>query len=143
MATALQSSIMNSVRSLAYLLAVCMLSCHDSPTEPRATALANGRWTGGNACLAVTDAGCNLAVGCGHGMFPKPAIRSDGTFDVDGTYRIEVGPISIDPPPPAHYSGSLVGSHLTLRVVPDGGSPPPATYSLTPTSDGKCPIPCL
>jgi hypothetical protein len=44
----------------------------------------------------VTDSGCNLAVGCGHGQFPRPTVRADGTFDVDGKYRIEVGPISID-----------------------------------------------
>jgi hypothetical protein len=134
---------MSDMRSLAYLLALCLLSCHDSPTDPRPTVLANGRWTGGNACLSVTDTGCNLAVGCGHGVFPKPAIRSDGTFDVDGTYRIEAGPISIDPAPPAHYSGTLAGSRLTLRVVPSSGSLPPASYSLAPSSAGTCPVPCL
>jgi len=125
------------------LLILFVLSCHDNPTEPRPAALENGRYTGDNACLAVTDTGCNLVVGCGHGTFPKPAIRSDGTFDVDGTYRIEAGPISIDPPPPAHYSGSLAGSRLTLRVVPTVNSLPPATYSLTPSTTGTCPVLCL
>jgi hypothetical protein len=85
---------------------------------------------------------CNLAVGCGHGRFAKPILRADGTFDVDGTYRIEAGPISIEPAPPAHFSGVVSGSRLTLRVAPSG-SLPLASYSMSLTAAGTCPIPCL
>jgi hypothetical protein len=74
-----------------------LLDCDGSPSGRAGGLLANGRWTGDGACLSVADSGCNLAVGCGHGQFPRPTIRADGTFDVDGTYRIEAGPISIDP----------------------------------------------
>jgi hypothetical protein len=70
-------------------------------------------------------------------------IRADGTFDVDGTYRIEVGPISIEPAPPAHFSGSISSSRLILTVVPTAGSLQLASYSMTPTSVGTCPIPCV
>ena len=121
----------------------CLLACNRSPTGPGEGPLAAGRWTGEGACLSVTDSGCNLAAGCGHGQFPRPTIRNDGTFDVDGTYRIEVGPISIDPAPPAHFSGSVTGSRLILNVVPSAGSLPPASYSMTPTNAGMCPIPCV
>jgi hypothetical protein len=69
-------------------------------------------------------------------------IRADGTFDIDGTYRIEVGPISIEPAPLAHFSGVVRGSQLTLHVVPSG-SLPAASYSITPTTAGTCPIPCV
>ena len=119
-----------------------LLACHDSPTRPD-EGLATGRWTGEGACLAVTETGCNLAVGCGHGQFPRPIIRPDGTFDVDRTYRLEVGPISINPAPPAHFSGSVNGSRFMLTVVPTGASLPPASYSMTRTSTGACPIPCV
>jgi hypothetical protein len=91
----------------------------------------------------VTDTGCTLAVGCGHGQFLRPIIRADGTFDADGTYRIEVGPISIEPAPPAHFSGSMAGSRLTLTVIPTAGSLLPASYSMTPASNSGCPIPCV
>jgi hypothetical protein len=77
------------------------IACNRSPAGPSEGPLATGRWTGDGACLSVTDTGCNLAVGCGHGQFPRPIIRAGGTFNVDGTYRIEVGPISIEPAPPA------------------------------------------
>src|SRR4029077_17396022 len=117
-------------------------ACGGNPAEPRPGPLADGRWTTDGACLSVADTGCNLTVGCGHGQFPRPTIRGDGTFDVDGTYRIEVGPVSIDPPPPAHFSGSVTGSRLILNVVPSG-SLPPASYAMTPTSSGTCPIPCV
>jgi hypothetical protein len=131
-------------RSLAIVLIACggLLACHGSPTFPGEGPLPNGRWVAASACLSVTDTGCSLAVGCGHGQFPRPTIRADGTFDVDGTYRIEVGPISIDPAPPAHFSGSVTTSQLMLTVV-GSGSLPPASYSMTPTTAGTCPIPCV
>src|ERR1700680_2071589 len=106
---------------IVWLLALS--ACRSNPTAPGGTPLANGRWSGNGACLSVTDMGCNLAVGCGHGQFPKPIVRSDGTFDVDGTYRIEVGPVSINPAPPAHFSGSVSGSTLILTFVAHVGSP--------------------
>lgn len=121
----------------------CLLACNRSPTGPSEGPLATGRWTGDGACLSVSDTGCNLAVGCGHGQFSRPIVRPDGTFDVDGTYRIEVGPISIDPAPPAHFSGFVTGSRLILNVVSTAGSPPPASYAMTPTTAGTCPIPCV
>jgi len=120
-----------------------VLACNRIPTSPAEEPLATGRWTGDGACLSVTDTGCNLAVGCGYGQFPRPIIRADGTFDADGTYRIEVGPISIEPAPPAHFSGSIAGSRLTLTVVATARSLPPASYSMTATTAGGCPIPCV
>src|SRR5713101_1604795 len=79
------SMVMRRSRGLAVLFVVSsvLLSCHGSPTAPGEALLATGRWTGDGACLAVSDTGCNLAVGCGHGQFPRPIIRSDGTFDID------------------------------------------------------------
>ena len=119
-----------------------LLACNGNSAGPSEGPLATGRWTGDGACLSVADTGCNLAVGCGHGQFPRPIIRADGTFDVDGTYRIEVGPISIEPAPPAHFSGVVLGSRVTLNVMPSG-SLPAAVYSMTPTTAGTCPIPCV
>lgn len=119
-----------------------LLACNRNPAGPSEGPLATGRWTGDGACLSVADIGCNLAVGCGHGQFARPIIRADGTFDVDGTYRIEVGPISIEPAPPAHFSGVVTGSRLSLKVMPSG-SIPPASYSMTPTTTGTCPILCV
>jgi hypothetical protein len=73
----------------------------------------------------------------------RPTLRADGTFDVDGTYRIEAGPISIEPAPAAHFSGSMIGSRLTLRVVPSVLSLPAATYSMMLTGAGACAVRCL
>jgi hypothetical protein len=130
------------VLRVALVACGCLLACNRSPTGPAEGPLATGRWTGEGACLSVTDTGCNLTVGCGHGQFARPIVRPDGTFDVDGTYRIEVGPISINPAPPAHFSGSATGSRLILNVMPSG-SLPPASYSMTPTTAGTCSIPCV
>jgi hypothetical protein len=88
--------------------------------------------------------GCDLVVGCGHGQFPSPVLHPDGTFEVHGTYRIEVGPISINPAPPATFSGILSGQTLTLSVTPSDPSLRPASYVLQLTNGtGKCAVPCL
>jgi len=132
------------MRRVGLLIVFCgnVIACSHNPTGPGAGPLAAGRWTGDGACLSVASAGCDLTVGCGHGRFAQPTVRADGTFDVDGTYRIEVGPISIEPAPPAHFSGVVSGSRVTLTVVPSG-SLSPATYSMIRTTTGTCSIPCV
>jgi hypothetical protein len=124
----------------------CLLgsSCSGSAIQPHDTMLPPGRWTGDGACLSVAQDGCDLVVGCGHGQFPLPAVRADGTFAVEGTYRIEAGPVSITPAPPATFSGTVRGQTLILNVTPSESSLRPASYALQVTSaSGKCAVPCL
>jgi hypothetical protein len=104
-----------------------------------------GRWAGTNGeCLAVAANVCDLVVGCGHGQFPPPVIRADGTFEISGTYRIEAGPISINPAPPAAFSGLLTGDTLTLSVTPSDPSLRPVSVVLQLTNaSGKCAVPCV
>jgi hypothetical protein len=88
--------------------------------------------------------GCDLVVGCGHGQFAQPDVHPDGTFAVNGTYRIEAGPISVNPAPPATFSGVLGGKTLTLSVMPTDPSLQPASYVLQLTNDArKCAVPCV
>jgi len=132
-------------RTVAIAL-VCLLAaaCAGSPTQPHSTSLPTGRWTGDGPCLSVAADVCDLVVGCGHGQFSPPVVRADGTFEVSGTYRIEVGPVSIDPAPPAMFSGVLKGQTLTITVTPSDPSLRPATYVLQLTNGtGKCSVPCL
>ena len=124
------------------ILACVIGACGGPPTEPGLVALTDGRWSGDGPCLTVTGQQCNFTIGCGHGQFPVPMIRADGSFDVVGTYRIEAGPISIDPAPPARFSGMLAGTTLTLTVVPNGGGPL-GPYTLQPSTAGTCSVPCL
>jgi hypothetical protein len=127
--------------SLACLL---VTACAETPTQPRDTTLATGRWAGDGACLSVAVDSCDLVVGCGHGQFAQPGIHADGTFEVNGTYRVEVGPISINPAPPAMFSGVLKGQTLMLSVTPGDPSLRPASYVLQLTNGtGKCAVPCV
>ena len=112
-----------------------------SPTEPHAARLTDGHYSGSGACLTVADSGCDFVAGCGHGQFPRPDVRGDGTFDVDGTFRIEVGPVNPNPPPPAHFSGTVSGSTVMLTVTPAGQNP--SSYSMTLGPPGKCGVPCV
>jgi len=70
-------------------------------------------------------------------------VGADGTFEVDGTYRIEAGPVSIEPAPPAHFSGSFDGSRLILTVTPTVTSLPAASYSMILSGAGTCSVPCV
>src|SRR5262245_45562743 len=131
------------VVAVAFVCFVCG-SC-SSPTEPRDTNLSTGRWTGASGvCLSVAAEGCDLVAGCGHGHFPLPVVHADGTFAVTGTYRIEVGPVSINPAPPATFSGVQSNETLTLSVTPSDPSLRPETYVLRlTTASGKCAVPCV
>ncbi|HMF97450.1 MAG TPA: hypothetical protein VKE96_24285 [Vicinamibacterales bacterium] len=125
--------------------AVCSatVGCSGTPAGPAAMPLPLGHWTG-EGCLSVAQSGCDLVVGCGHGQFPRPLLGTDGAFVADGTYRIEAGPVSISPPPPARFSGVVSGRTLTVTVVPADGSSPPASYRLQLTSNsGTCIVPCV
>ena len=123
---------------------ILLVACNGSSTAPHADAVIDGRWAGDNACLDLRHTSTStLRVGCGHGEFPALNIRSDGTFDVDGTYRIEIGPVSQDPAPPAHYSGTLKDSRLTVTVTPSVSTLPAATYRLTYNPNATCGPACL
>ena len=136
---------MSTLRLLACTVttALTCCACAGTPTEPRDTTLPTGRWTSDGACLMVTEQTCDLIAGCGHGQFPRPTLRPDGSFDVDGTYRIEIGPVSIEPAPAAHFSGLLSGTTLTLRVVPGASGVSPASYTMKPGGTGICGVRCL
>jgi hypothetical protein len=125
---------------------ICLLAaaCTGTPTQPRDTTLPTGRWTGDGACLSVAVDGCDLVAGCGHGQFAQPHVLADGTFTVNGTYRIEVGPVSVNPAPPATFSGVVSGQTLTLSVAPSDPSLRPASYVLQLTNSTlKCAVPCV
>jgi hypothetical protein len=120
-----------------------LTACQSDPARPSEGPLAPGRWaTQNGACLTVTETTCTFVVGCGHGEFLTPTVRADGTFDVDGTYRVEAGPVSITPAPPAHFSGSVTDTQLILNVIPSAALPT-GSYSMSRTSAGRCSVPCL
>lgn len=125
---------------------VLLLACNHSPTEPRPLAIAAGKWSGDGACLVVgggQPSMSTLTAGCGHGSFPTPVIRSDGTFDADGTYGIEAGPVRPNPAPPAHYSGNLTSTTLTLKVVSSDPAIQPLTLRMHVDPNATCAPPCV
>jgi hypothetical protein len=129
---------------ICVLLGACSAG---TPAAPAATMLSAGVWTG-DGCLSVTGDGCELIVGCGHGRFPMPPIGADGTFSVEGTYRIEAGPVSTDLAPPATFSGVVKGQTMTLVVTPRDSSGRPAPNSLQfvlqfNNSSGRCVAACV
>jgi len=140
-----------TVAIAASLLAGCNNSSPTEPllqaTEPATGTLALGRWSAeGSACLTVAQPEINLIAGCWRGRFPMPAVRADGTFDADGTFRFEAGPSQDTPGAPAHFSGRIDGTALTLTVQQTAPSAAPATpvsFALTFAGEGTCSPLCV
>jgi hypothetical protein len=130
--------------TLALLLSVAVCGCTSSPTALEAGPLAAGHWSSNTGqCLSVTESSCNFVAGCGHGQFPRPQVNADGTFQADGTYRVEVGPILIQPAPRALFYGSVSGSKLILTVTPTDPSLSISTYTLFLNGTGTCSVVCV
>lgn len=125
------------------LATVSMHACANA-SAPTDITMPLGRWAGSGACLSVAADGCDLVVGCGHGQFSRPIVHPDGSFAITGTYRIEVGPVSINPAPPAAFSGTLTGGSVTLTIAPTDPALKPFSVQLQLTDGtGRCAVPCV
>jgi len=117
-------------------------------TEPRAL-MSLGRWStesSNGACLTVEDTQVTLIAGCWRGRFSRPSIGADGTFSAEGTFRFEAGPSRDDPAPPAHFTGAISGTSLTLniqRTGQSGSSDAPVSFALTFSGEGTCSPLCV
>lgn len=134
-------NVLNITLSFLILLAGC-----SSPTAPRVEAssldrtLAGGQWMGNDtaACMTVAEAEVELISGCWHGRFARPVVGPAGTFSVTGSYQFEAGPVKIEPPPAARFTGTLSGTTLTIRVERVDQTVPPTEYSFTLSENGRC-----
>jgi hypothetical protein len=104
---------------------------------PTPSRLANGHWGGQPGCIDVTDSAVILDDGCVTGSFSNPTLDADHRFEVDGTFVNKLfGGIS----EPAHYSGVLEGTFLTLTIrLGDGGG---FRITLRLGSPGDCALGC-
>lgn len=115
-----------TTRLIQLLAAIVLWSCIacGTPTEP-GVRIQNGWWTSSSGFgLYVQQGSASLAAGCGHGSFPLPTPRRDGTFEADGTFGFQGGP----PPqggasyPPARFVGQTDGIHMTLTIQRSGSA---------------------
>jgi IPT/TIG domain len=91
--------------------------------------LTAGRWAAASGiCVTVTNTTVNVTAGCYHGSFALPSIGGDGRFEVDGTLTFG-GPVPAIPPP-AHFSGVVQGSTLTITAKSGDKTAGPWTVQL-------------
>jgi hypothetical protein len=108
--------------------------------EPVSSALAAGHW-GGPICVEVLASEIDITGQCAFGSFALPAtIDPDGHFESDGRWAAGVGPVTLPSGEPAHLSGVVQGTKLTLLVQT-------ATATIGPVvvdygSETPCPTPC-
>jgi hypothetical protein len=104
--------------------------------------VSEGFWGGMHVRMKVAGEGVELEFDCARGSISAP-FRTDaeGRFDLPGTYTREGhGPIRIGREPtaaPAHYSGRVEGSKMTLSVRLDEPAQALGSYSLTRGSEGR------
>ena len=115
-----------------------------APTVTDAVALpavlVPGHW-GGNVCVDVTSTIVRVSAGCGFGSFPTPTVGADGRFEADGTFGISIGPLPPNPiTPPAHFSGLVQGTSMTLTVR--GASQTYGPWSVQLGDPTPCAPPC-
>jgi len=78
--------------------------------------LTTGHWGANGVCVEVSNTGVSATNGCAFGNFPTPAVGADGHFEADGTLTFG-GPAPLPgPSPPAHFSGVVQGTSMTLTI---------------------------
>jgi hypothetical protein len=101
--------------------------------------LAAGHWGGADACVDVDATQVVVRTSCAISFFVLPVLAADGSFSGDGTYQPIPGAGPADPVP-AHFSGSVNGTTLTLTIQTAHDSIGPATVKLG--VQGPCPGGC-
>jgi hypothetical protein len=102
--------------------------------------LVPGHW-GGNVCVDVTSTIVRISAGCGFGSFATPTVGPDGHFEADGTFGISIGPTPPNPiTPPAHFSGLIQGTSMTLTAR--GGSQTYGPWNVQLGDPTPCAPPC-
>jgi len=99
-----------------------------------------GRWGGDHVSLVVSEAGATVELDCAHGTMDEPVrLDREGRFDVDGRYVREGGPVfegDAADEEPAHFSGSVDGRRMTLRIALEDGTDI-GPFTLTLGTEGR------
>jgi hypothetical protein len=108
--------------------------------EPGPPALTAGHW-GGPVCVEVLASEIDVTGQCAFGSFALPAaVDPDGHFETDGRWTAGVGPVTLPSGEPAHLSGLVQGTKLTLLVQTATATVGPVVVDYG--SRTPCPTPC-
>jgi hypothetical protein len=108
--------------------------------EPAPPALTAGHW-GGPVCVEVLASEIDVTGQCAFGSFARPAaVDPDGHFETDGKWLAGVGPVILPGGEPAHLSGLVQGTKLTVIVQTATATMGPEVVEYGATT--PCPVPC-
>ncbi len=102
--------------------------------------LTTGHWGGNGVCVEVSNTGIGATDGCAFGAFPTPAVGADGHFEADGTLTSGGVAPPPGPLPPAHFSGVVQGTSMTVMARSGSTTHGPWTVHLGDTT--PCATPC-
>ena len=98
------------------LCAATACSAAAAPAGP----LPAGVWGSAQGNFTVYADSATLDMPCAAGRIPSPIVtNSNGSFDIEGFFAPQVGPVSIDGPAwqPARFVAKRNGDELTLMIV--------------------------
>lgn len=100
------------------LLVLVVAACaKDSPTSP-ATRLTFGEWGANHAQVVASGSATEVTYGCTSGEFAgNISLDVMGRFAVNGSFYPYAGPISVNGPMPAQFSGLVEGNTLTFAIA--------------------------
>jgi hypothetical protein len=130
-------SVTNNITQQVTLVTPLTVVAATASTDSAALPLGQLGATDGTMCLFVDAQAVSVHAECAFGGFLVPSVDSDGHFEADGFWTTG-GPIP--PTNPAHFSGLIQGSQLTLVVHSGSFVSQPVSLKLGLTA---CPVPCF
>jgi hypothetical protein len=100
------------------LAAVLVLASCSGGVGPVPGPVAAGIWGGDNAGLIADDTSAHVHIGCTYGNVHRRIVAdAGGRFDVPGEHNITAYPVGPGILHPARFTGSIIGSMMTLTVT--------------------------
>ena len=106
---------------LLLVAAVATLSCESTaPVIPADSLIPLGTYGGDSGGMIVGDTALHLHIGCTFGdVSGRVPVDARGRFDVAGSYTLRAYPVTIGPPVPARFTGTIDGDRVVVIATVD------------------------
>ncbi|MFL5620772.1 MAG: hypothetical protein ACJ79A_20520 [Gemmatimonadaceae bacterium] len=106
---------------LVLVATTATLSCASaSPILPADLQIPLGTYGGDSGGLIVGESAMHLHIGCTFGdVSGRVAVTPSGRFDVAGSYMLRAYPITVGPPVPARFAGTIDGDRIVVTATID------------------------
>jgi hypothetical protein len=105
---------------LLLVAVVATLSCGSSSPVAADLLIPLGTYGGDSGGMIVGDTAMHLHIGCTFGdVSGRVPVTASGRFDVAGSYTLRAYPITVGPPVPARFTGTIDGDRVVVTATVD------------------------